>query len=524
MPGSRALARWRRPARAASQVGGAPPLRAAGLEAYPEASDQVAVKDRHRRAASAVQPHRPRDHVACDLLVGRVDAQLAGDEAAHLVGAAVDGAVAHPHVRVGREAAGHGGGIALAPGALEGERRKQLLGAALAVVEHAPDEGRVAVELRGDPERPRHLDLPQHDGPVGPFPALDPKPPDAVRVGDAERLHELVDLLHEVELLVERQVPGQRVAAVEDVDDRGGLVARARLARRGDDPARVDLQHPDLVGLRFEQLLDRRVLGEEAVPVEVGADPDGREHGRDGGGGEHRLDRDARDGVGVEAKPAVVAEVAAEDPELARHDLDRTHAQHRARRRQEPLVERGERDVRLEGRPEPALPVGRQRVRALLDEEAERLLPPQPGDDPVVHEPLRERARRVVVQPEALERPPGLARAGLAGAVLEQGVPGQQGANGAAGGAAEGHEVVVRMAACEQLLERARREGRVAAAALAGDGDPPAPLRPALGRGALRGLRPPGLSHPSRPRRRPRLAAPAQSRTSVTIAAKSSAR
>jgi hypothetical protein len=53
--------------------------------------------------------------------------------------------------------------------------------------------------------------------------------------------------------------------------------------------------------------------------------------------------------------------------------------------------------------------------------------------------------------------------------VLEQRVPGQEGADRASGGAAQGHDFVPFVS--EQPLQRSSRKGRVATAALAGDRD-----------------------------------------------------
>jgi hypothetical protein len=103
-------------------------------------------------------------------------------------------------------------------------------------------------DLRG----PDQLNQPDHDLLVFAVP------------GQSAVLEQLVDLLDEPELLVQGEVSGELVAAVGDLDH--GL--RLAVPAPG-----VDLDHPELVRAGVDQLPDRWVLGEQAVPVGAALDP-----------------------------------------------------------------------------------------------------------------------------------------------------------------------------------------------------------------------------------------------------------
>ena len=95
-----------------------------------------------------------------------------------------------------------------------------------------------------------------------------------------------VDHLDEPQLLLHRQVAGQLVAAVEDL---------VRLGRYPGAGAGVDLNEPELVDVIIREVVDRRVLGVEPVPVDAPAgDRDRPEELGDRRGGEQALDARAR--------------------------------------------------------------------------------------------------------------------------------------------------------------------------------------------------------------------------------------
>ena len=388
----------------------------------------------------------PGDPVAGDLLAGRVDVQAGGQVLAHepadLAPAAEAALVGERRRRdqlgVVGEAGQHGLGVAPPPGGLEGQRGQELRRPGLAVGDQVAEEGRVAVQLGGGAERagqpgPGQLHHPDHDLlvlPVGGQPPLG---------------QQLVDLLDEPELLVERQVAGQLVAAVGDLGHRRRLAVPA--------PG-VDLDHPELVRPGVDQLPDRRVLGEEAVPVGAVPDPDGAEQGGDGRRGQHHLGGDG-------LAPAV------EGPELAREHVDGPDQQHR------PGAvglggEAAEVDPPLQHAPELGQGGHRPGVVVGADgREHDQVLQRGRPDHPGVDQLLQRRGGRVV-GPEVLQQPAGGRRV-----VLQQGRPGEQGADRPARGAAHADDLVAgKLLGPEQPLEHPGGEGGVAAAALAGDGHP----------------------------------------------------
>jgi hypothetical protein len=306
------------------------------------------------------------------------------------------------------------------------------------VGDQVADEARVAVQLGGGAERPRQpgppqLDHPDHDLLV------------AAVVGQPALGEQLVDLLDEAELLVQRQVAGELVAPVGDLDHGPRLAVPA---------PRVDLDHPELVRAGVDQLPDRRVLGEQAVPVGAVPDPHGPEQGGDGRRGQHHVGGDL-------VAPAV------ERPELAREDVDGPEQQHRpgpvglggeAAEVDPPLqhaaelLQRGHRPVGVVGAD-----------RRQHDQVLQPGRPHHPGVDQ-----LLQRGGGRVVGPELLQQAAGGRRV-----ALQQGRPGEQRAHGPAGGAAEADDLVAgQLLGPEQSLEHPGGEGGVAAAALAGDGHP----------------------------------------------------
>ena len=128
----------------------------------------------------------------------------------------------------------------------------------------------------------------------------------------------VVGLFNEEQLLLEREVASEFVAAVGDVARQPGF----RVAF-----VRVDLDDPDLVRLVIPVLqagkkaADRRVLREQAVPIDTAADLDGAEQLGNGGRGKQGLDRDLLFRFRM---------VGMKRREFSRPDLDSPH--HQARR------------------------------------------------------------------------------------------------------------------------------------------------------------------------------------------------
>jgi hypothetical protein len=161
----------------------------------------------------------------------------------------------------------------------------------------------------------------------------------------------------------------------------------------------VDLDHPELVRAGVDQLPDGRVLGEQPVPVGAVTHLDGAEQVGDG--------RRGQDRVGGDRVAAAV-----EGLELAREDVDGPDQQHRPR---------------LAGRD---------------------------GELAEVDQPLQ-RGRGRVVGPERLQQLAGGGRV-----VVEQGRPGEQGAHGPAGGAAEADDLDPgQLLGAEEALEHPDRTG-----------------------------------------------------------------
>src|SRR5918997_6613637 len=144
-------------------------------------------------------------------------------------------------------------------------------------VEQPAEERRPAVQLAGQVEVEVEVDLTDRDAPV--------------RI--AEPVGPLVDLADEVQLLLQREVPGQLVPPVRDV---------AHTPRLRGPAARVDPDHPDLLRAGVGQLADRRVLAGQPVPVVPALLLDGAEEQRDGGRGQHGVHGDlpAPAGEGLE--------------------------------------------------------------------------------------------------------------------------------------------------------------------------------------------------------------------------------
>jgi len=97
-----------------------------------------------------------------------------------------------------------------------------------------------------------------------------------VPVAQSSGLDPVVDRLDEAQLLIEREVPREFAAPVGDGPER----ARSFVAG-----LRADLDDPELVGFGPDGPLEvgsnRRVLGEEPVPVVVAVDFDGLVQSRD---------------------------------------------------------------------------------------------------------------------------------------------------------------------------------------------------------------------------------------------------
>ena len=121
---------------------------------------------------------------------------------------------------------------------------------------------------------------------------------------DLARGDQAIDLLDLLQFLLHRQVAGQLVAAVEDL---------VRLHGHAGAGARVDLDHPQLVDIKIREVVDRRVLRVEAVPV----DPPARDRDRPEKLGDRRGGQQALD-LKVLAREHL--EVAAED--FHRADLE----------------------------------------------------------------------------------------------------------------------------------------------------------------------------------------------------------
>src|SRR3954453_1828220 len=109
-------------------------------------------------------------------------------------------------------------------------------------LEQPMDERRTAVQLAGQVEVEVEVDLTDDDAPV--------------RITEAVR--PLVHLADEVQLLLQRKISGQFVTPVGDV---------AHTHRRRGPGARVDPDHPNLLGAGVGQLAHRRVLAEQPGPV-----------------------------------------------------------------------------------------------------------------------------------------------------------------------------------------------------------------------------------------------------------------
>jgi hypothetical protein len=171
---------------------------------------------------------------------------------------------------------------------------------------------------------------------------------------------------------------------------------------------RIDLDHPQLVGLGVEKFTDRRVLGEQAIPVRAVLQPDGAEQVRDRRRGEHGSGRDP---VAAAAKRPELPGQHINGPDKQQRVLPRTVGPdpaevHLTAKNLTELVSAQDR--------------GRRKIWAHRRRRNAEVLPCAGPHNPVVDEHLH-RSAGGVVSPELVQQLPRTDRV-----AVEQGIPRQQ--------------------------------------------------------------------------------------------------